>query len=128
MIAGIPARDYIANKARILPFLQGFVDRSSGKWTLFDVERDILESNRQVWSINDFQALGMTSVGPETVHIDACAGVRRHEWQEEFDEVIRDWARALGKKRIIANVRPGWARWGKTRGYREAHREMILEL
>ena len=89
---------------------------------------DIIHRDRQVWNIHDFQALCMTSVDREVVNIDACAGVRRHEWQEELDETIRWWAKQLGKKRIIALVRPGWAKFGKTQGYREAHREMVVEL
>lgn len=128
MISGIPALEYMQHRENVLPFLQGFEDRSLGRWSIPEMERGILNRERQVWNICDFQALGMTSVGPESVNIDACAGIRRHEWQEEFDEVLRAWARRLGKKRIIAHVRPGWARWGKTRGYRETHREMTLEL
>lgn len=128
MILGIPSWEYIEHRDKITPFLQGFARRSLGRWTAEHLEMDIIRAARQVWNINDFQALAMTSVGPEAVNIEACAGVRRHEWQEELDETIRYWARELGKKRIIALVRPGWARFGRAQGYREAHREMVLEL
>lgn len=128
MIVGILADHYIDHRDRLEPFLRGFARRSLGRWTYESLEMDILARNRQVWNINDFQAVGMTSVGPESVNIDAASGIRRHEWQEEFDVVVRKWARSLGKKRIIATVRPGWSRFGKQRGYREAHREMTLEL
>ena len=128
MIEGIPAAEYIKHRDEISPFLQGFARRSLGRWTPEQLEMDIIHRDRQVWNIHDFQALCMTSVDREVVNIDACAGVRRHEWQEELDETIRWWAKQLGKKRIIALVRPGWAKFGKTQGYREAHREMVVEL
>lgn len=128
MIAGILADHYLEHREQLEPFLRGFAKRSLGRWTYESLEMDIIRRDRQVWNIHDFQAVGMTSVGPEAVNIDAASGVRRHEWQEEFDETVRKWARSLGKKRIIATVRPGWARFGKARGYREAHREMTLEL
>lgn len=128
MIVGIPADHYAEFRDELAPFLRGFAKRSLGRWTYESLEMDILRRERQVWNIHDFQALAMTSVGADAVNIDAAAGVRRHEWQAELDDVLREWARSLGKKRIIALVRPGWAKWGKTRGYREAHREMTLEL
>lgn len=128
MIVGIPADQYVDHMDSLAPFLRGFAQRSLGRWTLESLEMDIINRDRQIWNIHDFQAVGMTSVGPEAVNIDAAAGVRRREWQEEFDETVKKWARSLGKKRIIATVRPGWARFGKARGYREAHREMVLEI
>lgn len=128
MIRGIPAADYHEYRDKIVPFFEGFAKRSLGRWTVDGLEADVANRDRQVWCINDFQALVLTSVGPESVNIDACSGVRRHEWQDEFDDIVRAWALQLGKRRIIALVRPGWARWGKTKGYREAHREMVMEL
>lgn len=128
MIRGITADMYPEFRAAILPFLEGFAKRSLGRWTWGGLEREILERRSQVWSIRDFQALCLTSLGPESVNIDFCAGVRRHEWQEALDDELQAWARALGKKRIIALVRPGWSKWGRTRGYREAHREMVIEV
>lgn len=128
MIQGIPSAQYVEYRDEIMPFLQGFARRSLGRWTPEQLEMDIIKAKRQVWSIKDFQALCMTSVGPEAVNIEACAGVRRHEWQEDLDNTLREWAKAMGKARIIALVRPGWAKFGKRQGYREAHREMVLEL
>lgn len=128
MIVGIPAAQYLDHRESVLPFLENFARRSLGRWTVDQLEVDVMARDRQIWNINDFQAVGMTSVGAEAVNIEACSGVRRHEWQEEFDDTVKKWARSLGKKRIIATVRPGWARFGKARGYRETHREMTLEL
>lgn len=128
MISGVPASDYPLLRARVLPFLENFASRDLDGFTVTDFEADILSRERQVWSIRDFQALALTCLTPKAVRITHCAGVRRHEWQEAFDEEIRDWARSLGKVRVIGTVRPGWARFGKERGYREMHREMALEL
>jgi hypothetical protein len=128
MIEGITAAEYINHRDKIAPFLQGFARRSLGRWTPEQLEMDIIHRDKQVWSIHDFQALCLTSVGPEAVNVLAASGVRRHEWQDELDDILRHWARQLGKRRIIALVRPGWSRFGRARGYREAHREMVLEL
>lgn len=128
MIRGIPAAQYPQERDRVLPFLEGFAKRSLGMWRVADLERDILGRDRQVWCINNYQALCLTHLSPEAVHLDACAGVRRHEWQDAMDAEMTAWAKALGKKRIIALVRPGWAKFGAARGYRETHREMTLEI
>lgn len=127
-VNGIPAAEYAAVRDKVLPFLEGFAARSFGRSTVASLEGDILAREMQVWAIGDFQAVCLTSVGPDSVNIHFCAGIRRHEWQEDLDNEIQAWARALGKKRVIATVRPGWAKWGKQRGYREAHREMVKEV
>lgn len=128
MIRGIPAAQYGDFRDDIWPFLLGFADRERDGTTAHDLESGVIARDRQVWCINDFQALALTTVAVDAVRITHCAGVRRHEWQEAFDDEIRAWAKALGKPRIIALVRPGWARFGLARGYREIHREMMLEL
>lgn len=125
---GIPAVELPTYWDNLQPFFENFAHRSLGRWTVKSLISDVESRERQVWSIRDFQAVCLTSVSPESVNIDACAGIRRHEWQEELDDTLRDWARSLGKKRIIALVRPGWSKFGKKQGYREAHREMVLEL
>ena len=128
MIEGIPARLYPPVRHRCLPFLENFVARSMGRWTVEDLENDVLDSSRQLWRIGDFQALAMTALDAENVIIDAAAGVRRHEWQDELDRTLREWGKALGKRRIIAFVRRGWEPFGRSRGYRVSHVEMTVDL
>lgn len=128
MIRGVPVEQFAAVYDRVAPFLDNFAERSPLGSTRADIERSILERDAQLWVIGDFQAVAITNVTPEAVHITHCAGERRQDWQEAFDEEMRAWARALGKKRVVATVRPGWARWGKTRGYKEAHRQMVVEV
>jgi hypothetical protein len=124
----VPAAQYPEVRGAVYPFLEHFASRSLGRWTPEGLDAAILERDKQLWIIGDLQAVCLTSVGPEAVNIEACAGTNRREWQEALDDEIRAWAKALGKKRIIATVRPGWSRWGKTRGYRMAHAEMVLEV
>lgn len=128
MINGIPAAQYLDYREKVLPFLSKFAELSLGRATVESLEAAIGRRERQVWAINEFQAVCVTSLSPESVNIDFAAGVRRHEWQQELDEEMRKWARALGKKRVIAHVRPGWSKWGNSRGYKEAYREMVLEI
>jgi hypothetical protein len=128
MIQGIPSHLYFTWRREITPFLENFASRDLDGFTAKDFEADILERDRQVWSISHFQALALTCLTPQAVRITHCAGVRRHEWQEAYDAEMRAWAKALGKQRVIGTVRPGWSRFGKAQGYREVHREMALEL
>lgn len=113
---------------RVWPFLENFAERSPFGDTAEDYAASIRERDAQLWVIGDFQAVALTRVHREAVQITHCAGENREQWQEAFDDEIRQWAQALGKPRIVATVRPGWSRWGKSRGYRELHREMTLEL
>lgn len=128
MIRGVTADDFPRVRGKVMPFLEHFADRSPLGGTAADLAAVILERDAQLWVIGDFQAVALTEVTPDAVHITHCAGERREDWQQAFDDEIRAWARALGKKRVVATVRPGWARWGKSRGYREAHRQMVVEV
>lgn len=128
MIRGVQSHELSLVYDRVRPFLQHFADRSPFGQKRENIEAALLQRDAQLWVIGDFQAVAITEVTPDAVHITHCAGVKREDWQAAFDDEIRAWAKALGKKRVVATVRPGWARWGKTRGYREAHRQMVLEV
>ena len=126
MIRGIPAGDYTDDvRERVRPFLENFAKRDLDGTTVEDFELDILNQDMQLWIINDYQAVVMTRVTRNAVRIERCAGIRRHEWQDEIDSEMEAWGRALGKKYIIGTVRPGWYPYAKTKGYREAHRELV---
>ena len=130
IIEGVSASDFENHRGRVLPFLEEFAASSQGRVSADLLETGILEKTRQLWVIGTgrVQAVCLTSVGPDNVNIDFCAGVEREKWQVELDNTIKGWAKRLGKHYIIATVRPGWAKFGKSRGYKEKHREMVLEL
>lgn len=128
MIVGIPRHEFPAARDRLRPFLEDFARHNPDGVTAEMYELGVLQGQWQVWSINDFQAVCLTCLAPEAVRVHGCAGEARNEWQDALDDHLRDWAQALGKKRIVGLVRPGWARWAKTKGYRETHRELVLEL
>lgn len=128
MIRGILVAEYPENREKIIPFLHGFAGRDLDGITVAQLEESILDRDKQVWSVNDFQAVCMTCVTTDAVRIERCAGVRRHEWQAELDDEIRAWAKALGKRRVVILGRPGWKPWAKNRGYREIHCELAVEV
>lgn len=128
MVRGIPIAEIGVEMANIRPFLEAFAKRDLDGSTPGDLERDILAGVFQIWCINDWQACAMTRLTDEAVRITHCAGSGRKMWQEDLEETVRKWGRALGAKRIIGTVRPGWAPFARKRGYREAHREMVLEI
>jgi hypothetical protein len=128
MIVGIPSGEYERVRERVLPFLHNFASRSLGRWRVSELEQAICDAEKQMWLINDCQALALTSVGHESVNIDHCAGLRRHEWENDLGNEIEAWARHMEKKRVISMVRPGWAGLARERGYVEVHREVVKEL
>lgn len=127
-VSGIPLDAVASNLPAMRPFLENFARRDMDGYTVEDFERDILDGAAQAWKINDWQALALTYLTKEAVRITHCAGSDRTAWQEPLEQAIREWGRALGKKRVVATVRPGWSRFAKERGYREAHREMVMEI
>lgn len=128
MIVGVPADELPSEIERLSPFIEKFANLSRGRFTKKTLLADIINRDRQVWVINEYQAVCLTSVGLNSVNIDFCAGVRAREWQGELEDKIRQWARDLGKKRIFVTGRRGWERFGKPRGYREIERNYMLEL
>lgn len=127
-ISGVAAGQLSIARARAWPFIEHFAGRDLDGMTAAELWKDLEAKLSQLWIIGDFQAVAITRVTREAVRIERCAGVRRKEWQEHFDEEIKAWAKALGKRRVIGTVRPGWAGFGKSRGYREKHREMVFEV
>jgi hypothetical protein len=127
-VNGLPAGDCDGKWHLIEPFLENFAQRSLGRWSVDSLVKAIQDQRRQVWVINNFQALCLTSVHENHVSMDAVMGERHEEWIEDLVEEIKEWSAHLGKDRIIALVRPGWARWGVKNGWKEAHREMTINL
>lgn len=111
----------------VMPWLEHFASRSHGTMTAGDLYNDLMNEERQLWVCGDWQAVVLTSVQDNAVSIDCCAGDRREEWQDMVDMVVTAWARTLGKRWVRSVARPGWARYARARGYREAHREFVKE-
>ena len=126
MIRGVDAAE--VEWDRIEPFLKNFADRSHGFWTVRSLWDAIEAERKQVYVVDDYRAVILTSVGDEYIRIEAAAGSDRESWQAELDDLMADWARASGRSRIFCLARPGWARFAKLRGYREIHREFVREI
>lgn len=128
MITGIPSKHFPDVRSRVRPFIENIASRDLDGTLPEEIEAEIESATRQLWVINDFQAICLTRVTREAVRIEAATGTRRKEWQEELDEKMVEWARALGKKRVVGLVRPGWYKWAKTRGYRLVHSQLAIEV
>lgn len=130
MIEGIPAVDFAKNWERIRPAFQNFVDRSDERWSLDYLVGEVLRRHKQVWKVNDWQAIAVTSVAHDMsfVTLEACAGDGYLDWYAELEETLEAWARALGAKRMFGMARPGWTKAFKAQGYREIHREFVKDL
>ena len=128
MIWGMNASDVPAYAERLAPFLLNFAEKSHARTTAIQLLDQIQAEHMQVYVVDEFKAVCLTTVHPEHVEINCCAGSDREEWQDDLEAHIREWALFLGKKRVIMITRPGWSKWAKTKGDRIAHTELIVEL
>ena len=128
MIWGIRAADVPAYAERLAPFLLNFAEHSHKRATALQLLDQIMSEHMQVYVVDDFKAVCLTTVHPDHIEINCCAGEDRTDWQDDLEAHIAEWAKATGKERVIMIARPGWAKWAKTRGYRQAHVELVKEV
>lgn len=128
MIWGMQSENFERFKDRLMPFLQNFADRSGGRVKVEDLIERIKDTDSQVWVCGDFQAVAMTHIGPEYVSIDYCSGTDRADWQDDLLSEVEAWAKHHGCQRVFIFGRPGWSKWAKSKGFKEAHREMVREF
>jgi hypothetical protein len=125
-LIGVPAPDI--DWRLLWPWLEGFAERSHGTTTADALAHEIDNQLRQLWVCGDWQAVVLTSVHPDAIKIDFCAGTERGDWQQSIDETVCAWARATGKRWVLSLARPGWTKYARERGYRETHREFAKEI
>ncbi len=128
MIVGIQSAQVPALLPHLLPFFESFAERSQSRWTVDDILADIGARNLQVWISSDLKSVALTRVFADAVAIVACAGRDREDWCDDLEAEIRAWAKSLGKSQLLITGRPGWSKWLRQKGYREAHREMVVSL
>lgn len=130
MIAGVLSTDLMKNWQHVAAAFQSFEDRSDGRWTVPYLIEAVLMRQKQVWKVNDWQAVAITSVGPnaEYVTLEACYGQDHKEWYSELEGEIEAWAKSMGAKRMFGMARPGWTKAFRAQGYREIHREFVKEI
>lgn len=122
------AKDVPLYAERLAPFLIDFADHSQARATAIQLLEAVMDERMQAYVVDDFKAVCLTSVHPEHVEINCCAGSDREDWQDELEAHIAEWARAMGKKRVVMITRPGWSKWAKTKGYGLSHVELVREL
>ena len=128
MIWGILSSDIPEYAERLAPFLMNFAEKSHSRTTAVQLLDAIMAKDMQVYVADDFKAVCLTSVHPDHIEINCCAGEDRTEWQDELEAHIAEWARFMGKKRVIIIARPGWQKWARGKGYTPAHVELIRDL
>lgn len=128
MIEGVALGDFDKVRDSVRGYLEGVAARDLDGATVDDIERDIITGRSQLWLINEGQAICLTCITKEAVRVEAAVGSKRREWQEELDDHLKNWAKALGKKRVVGLVRPGWYKWAKTQGYRLVHSQIAIEV
>lgn len=135
MIVGVPAEQFAQWWPMIMERFEDFADRSDGRVTVPGLVDEVMARRVQVyvwWTGEGVEMCAVTRLcqhpGGDAIHIEHCGGVGAEKWKAAFLEHVEDWAKAIGARRIIAHARPGWSKWMKTRNYREAHREMVMEV
>lgn len=128
MIWGMHSSDVPAYVERLAPFLVNFAEKSHARTTAVQLLDEVMAKNMQIYVVDDFKAVCLTTVHPEHVEINCCAGSEREDWQDDLEAHIAEWALFLGKKRVIMITRPGWQKWARGKGYKPAHVELVKEL
>lgn len=128
MIRGLQVGEIPAEAERLAPFLINFAEKSHARTTALQLMDAIMSRDMQAWVCGDYDAVCLTSVHPEHVEINCCAGEDRTAWQDDLEAEIAAWAKYLGKKRVIMIARPGWQKWARGKGYKPAHVELVREI
>lgn len=80
--------------------------------TPFSVLSDIQAQRKQLWVINDFQALAITSIldrpAGRILHAPYLVGDKMVEWLDDWIKVMEDFARAHNCEAVEFNGRRGW--------------------
>lgn len=127
-VEGIPAAILPDVLHIVRPFLQRLERHDKDGKTWPEYEAQILNREAQLWRLGDWEAIAITKVTREAVRLEWVVGKNRRIWQDALDEVLRDWGRTLGKKRLIVLARPGWAALAKKRGFKELQRAYEAKL
>lgn len=115
----------------VAPYFESFASRSHGRETAKGFLLRVQEQRAQMWlCVEDdtLFAVALTQIKGPVVEIVACAGKHRERWRDALLDEIEAWARHIGAAQVMPVVRPGWAKWLASRGYRETHREMCRRL
>lgn len=130
MIEGIWAEELAQEWEHIKPAFENFAERSDGRWSVPYLVESVLTKQKQIWKVNDWQAVVVTSVGPnaEYVTMEAAYGSDMKDWYHELQEIVEMWAKEMGATRMFGMARPGWTKAFKAEGYKEIHREFVKEL
>lgn len=128
MITGLQSAQIEGLMPMLRPFFENIAGRSHSRWSVADIIEEASSGKVQTWVCGQWQAVALTRVWPDAVSIVACTGADREDWCDALETEIRAWARHLGKRHLLIDGRPGWSRWLRTKGYQEAHREMVIDL
>lgn len=108
-----------------------FETRSKGEAKKPDMVHQILSDTRQCWLAvdNEIQAVALTEVKKDgVVTLTHCAGRNRDDWAGDLVDAIEDWAKQIDAWRFRVVCRPGWTKFLKTKGLKETHRVMEIDL
>jgi hypothetical protein len=75
------ASDVPAYAERLAPFLLNFAEHSHKRATALQLLDQIMSEHMQVYVVDDFKAVCLTTVHPEHIEINCCAGEDRTDWQ-----------------------------------------------
>jgi hypothetical protein len=93
---------------------------------------EVFEPDDLVWIAID----GRSIIGAATtrlvegneVEVKHIAGSRFSEWGDELDDMLTEWAKACGAKRMVSRGRQGWARVSRKWGWHVSGSEDGLTL
>lgn len=127
----IPAAQLARFWHYVRPMLRSAAHRSSGKYLVEDILRDIRRHENQVWGCavdGLVVATGLTQIvnfpRKRICRIIAVEGRDHAAWLDLID-VLAVWAKAEGCAALEPVCRPGWEKPLRTKGFRKTH--ILLE-
>ena len=119
----------------LMPFVDLALQHTHGEMSALDVCERGMNGAMQIWIVADAERVCGTVVTevvefPQltTLRIVTLAGDNFKEWRVELDQIMEQFARVVGAKRIEAVGRPGWVRALRDLDYKPAYVIVVRDV
>jgi hypothetical protein len=116
--------------------IMAVVDRASGRLTMENIAKDIIEGKWQLWLFlkgGEYKALAITEIstcqnGKKILSLIICTGEDRELWEVLVPSTLEQFARIEGCTLFETLARPGWEKILGAQGFKKTHVLLEKEL
>ncbi len=116
----------------IEPLLARVLDRFDYGSNASDLLLDFMNEERQLWSINDLDAIAVTQISKlprfSVLDVPLMAGSGMKEWMDDLVQTLREHAREQGCKYMDGFGRKGWTKRLHRYGFKPYSYDVRLEV